>query len=302
MASLAPARLGKMVVSAVASNWRRYGPGAWPFRVVLGIVASLGVAACSGRSSDDDDAPNPVTPENFVDQAADAICGNVGGCCQSSGFTFDRAGCESYVRSVVDSSPTEGTVWDSTEAGRCIAALASVARACDADAGDVESCTRIRRGTVQEGEPCTGDTQCADIGGEQALCDYDDALQIDVCTAQAPTFSGGLGDDCDGTCTGTSCTHIVDEGAPPRATCFVEDHLVCDFTAGVCIPSPDVGEPCASYYCSPGAYCTFDTTVCASTKPLGSSCVESDECSDGLCDQMVCRAPTLASQGICTGQ
>jgi len=300
-----------MVVSTVTSNGRRFQPGARLLGAqgarLLGafssIVLSVAFSACAGSSHDDDhDASNGVSPGDFAEKAASAICGNLTDCCLEAGFTLERAACTAYVEGVIDNTSPAGTTWDSEAAGRCLEALASVARACDASAGETEYCTRIRRGTLPEGAACTDDAQCADIGGELAWCDSDGMSSGTVCMAPIPVLRGAVGDACDGTCTDRSCTRLALPGTTALATCFVEDGVVCDFDLGECVPAPGVGEPCPSYYCASGAHCPDDAPVCAATKPNGSSCEGSDECSEGTCINLVCTRPSVASQALCTGQ
>jgi hypothetical protein len=155
---------------------------------------------------------------------------------------------------------------------------------------------------LPEGAACEDDAQCAEIGGELAWCESDGLSPGTVCMAPPPVIRGGLGDACDGTCTDRSCTSLAVPGTTSLATCYVEDRLICDFDLGECVRPPNVGEPCPSYYCAPGAYCPYDTMVCVATKPNGSSCDVSDECSEGNCRDLVCGAPSIASQALCTGQ
>lgn len=51
---------------------------------------------------------------------------------------------------------------------------------------------------------------------------------------------------------------------------------------GMCATRPGVGDPCPSFECAEGAYCSGGT--CVETLPGGSDCASGDECQSGTCD------------------
>lgn len=242
----------------------------------------------------------PVAHADFGERAASAICGNIGGCCEDGGFGFDRAACDTYVRTVFDRDERPNTVWDSAAAGRCIDYYTEVATSCVVSQDQLEgSCDRLDHGVVPAGGDCQDDFECADIRGERAICFYDGTTVSGRCEAAIPPMRARRGDPCNTSCSGDCGSFPAD---PTTAACFLDDGVVCDFNVGVCVSVPGVGEPCPAYACLAGAYCDYLDLVCKAKKTAGASCEQGDECSIDTCRDGVCGPGSVASEEICLGQ
>ncbi len=117
---------------------RRGDSGASRFdagRGALALAALLSwgwLSACAGSSTRGGNVTGgPVGEGDFVHKVADAVCGNLSGCCAAAGFVYDRAGCEAYVLSEVEVNRPPNTTWDSAAAGKCIEWFANVASSCN---------------------------------------------------------------------------------------------------------------------------------------------------------------------------
>jgi hypothetical protein len=268
---------------------------------LIGLVAAGLLWSCSGRSTDDGDAPTrPVSEGDFVQAVADAMCANLGDCCAEAAIPYDRAGCEAYVFAELDLDPPPNATWDSVQAGKCVDLFARIASTCSyAGSGD-NPCQRVYRGTLPEGAACVDDDECADIRGSDATCAYDDVTPSGTCTRVVPPVRGKAGDACMGTCGTNSCTGF---GSPVEEarTCYVEDGVICSLSSYVCVPPPALGEACNDFYCVAGAYCSSLDLICRAPKPNGASCEFAEECTGGLCSNFVCGTRTLASTELCNG-
>jgi len=285
---------------------------AWSKGMVAGAVPLLFLWSCAGRSvgggsldsGPDSGSPDsgPVAQADFAERAVSAICGNIGGCCEKAGIGFDRAGCDAYVRAEADrDAPSPNTVWDSEAAGRCIDFYTDIATSClvSEDQFD-EHCDRVYRGTLPAGGECFDDFECADIGGERAICFHDGTTVNGRCKARnsPPPEHAGLGEACHTSC--SDCGHL----SPDISTgvCFLDEGMVCDFNINVCVPIAGLGEPCPAYVCVAGAYCDTLDLMCKAKKNDGASCEYGDQCSIGSCLDGVCSLRTVASVELCLGE
>lgn len=274
----------------------------------LGLVAVLSggllVGACGGSSkSDGSPGTGPVAEGDFIQKVADAVCGNLSGCCAATGLPYDRAGCEAYVLGELELDVSPNTTWDSVAAGRCVDWFVSVASSCRDSRDNREPCQDIYRGTLPEGAPCTASEECADIRGTAATCAYDSVTSMDTCAREIEPIRGRAGDACSSTCSADSCVGFGSpEGGAANTICHVEDGLLCSSVQGLCVPPPRLGEACFDYYCGAGAYCSNVSLVCTATKPNGQSCEFSEECTGSSCADGICGPRTLATSELCSGQ
>jgi hypothetical protein len=208
------------------------------------------------------------------------------------------------VLSEVEVNRPPNTTWDSTAAGKCIDWFASVASSCNEARADEDDdvCEDIYRGTLPQGAPCTEPEECADIGGADATCSYDDLSTSGSCVPVVEPIRGRAGDPCSATCSSNSCSGFGSI-SDPYTICYVEDGLVCNYSQGVCVPAPVLGESCLeSYYCAGATYCSSVSLVCEASKPDGASCESSEECAGGSCTNYVCGPRSLASSELCSGE
>lgn len=266
----------------------------------ISLTLATTFAACGGSTGDDTGATSTavIPRERFAARFADAICENIGGCCQSSGFQYDAAKCKLAASEALPPS-TADTDYDPSAAAACIEAVTNAARACrkvwDAEA---LSCNRAYRGRVATGGACIHTAECAQPahGGawcEEGVCKADTAAQFGERCSATCTELGTSGGEC-------SSTEASDD-VPNGATCWKNDGLVC--SKGVCAEVQRVGQPCTNDECADGAYCKQGT--CAALVPIGQPCSD-DECArgaaciDGVCTQFDCVGDTCSGSSIVT--
>jgi len=293
----------------------------------VGLSISGFVVACSGSTSGGGTSAAPVPADQFVSRYVGAVCDNIGGCCQNAGFAYDAQGCKTLGNQEFGSkfdANQPGVVYDADAAGACVAAIQKAASTCSGlDMGIASACANILKGTLQDGESCTSDAQCAAPPGGDAYCEVPLDAPSGVCVVHA---RGKAGDPCGATCTehsdgssecGSSST------STGNATCYTNDGLYCDQTCkpviavgqpcefegcamgaycgnGFCTAYPAVGEACGQgYLCAEGAFC--QGTTCQALLADGQACESGDQCKSGHCAGTVCGADTFVDQEICNG-
>jgi hypothetical protein len=273
---------------------------------------------------------------DFSQRFAASYCSSIQGCCQRFGENFDLASCQDAVRGYLTALlnaelANPNVVFDEQVAGQCIDAYAAALRACtEQNVATGEACEGLFRGTVELGGACGESSECIQSPEQPATCD------TGVCVADELYFSpydlepAALGEPCSATCEGdidgsSSCSG-TSTANPSAGPCWVNDGLICGST-GVCMPAPQVGEPCPQYFCTAGAYCAsgtcqpassdgpctdsvsclptsycdFATSLCTPRKPDGEACNADDECLGGACEADRCRVWSVASAESCAG-
>lgn len=291
--------------------------------VALGSLSLAG--GCSG-STTDGGGSTPVPADQFVTRFIDAVCNNIGSCCQQSGFAYDAAGCKALgqaeFKQPVSESPS--VVYDPNAAGDCIAAVQKAATSCGAFDFDSSACEAILKGTLQAGAVCASSEECADPAGGNAYCDVPLDATSGKCVVET---RGKSGESCGSTCTDHGDGSSDCMGSTQwtgQASCYVNDGLYCNGTcqpvipvgqpcevdgcamgaycqAGTCTAFPSAGEPCADgYLCGDASYCDPGGT-CQSEKAKGQSCASDEECSTHRCDAGLCSTDTIVSKELCSG-
>jgi hypothetical protein len=268
-------------------------------RALIGVLVAGLLWSCAGSSTGGGDGgTGPVTEGDFVQKAADAICGNLVGCCAAEGIPYDRAGCEAFVVAELELEPSPNKTWDSVEAGKCIDWFARIASSCHEAENNDGPCQHVYRGTLPEGAACEDSVECADIRGSVADCMFDDVTLAGTCGPVIEATRGRGGDACSRTCGIGNCYVFgADAGVP---VCYLEDGLFCS-SLGICVRAPVVGEPCDEFYCARGAYCSSEV-ICRALEPDGVPCESSEECAGRNCDDFVCGQGTIASTDLCSGR
>ena len=102
----------------------------------------------------------------------DAICGNIGPCCEEEALPFDEAECASFLTAflsrLVPSDPSLAT-FDETAAAACIDAATDLGAACPQTLAQqrsfTEACGSVFAGTLDDGEACEAHPECAAPSG-----------------------------------------------------------------------------------------------------------------------------------------
>ncbi|MET0595816.1 MAG: hypothetical protein ABW133_24165 [Polyangiaceae bacterium] len=293
----------------------------------------MGFVSCGGSAGDS----GPLAQEDFPKAFASAVCDNIGPCCMTEGFPHDAPSCRTNTEADLAESmkdlAAQGAVYDGAAARSCVDAYAKAAKSCG-DSKSVEAtCDRIFRGTRTNGEPCSGNEQCA-----SRSCRVIEGMTGSRC-APEPTarVHAKHGDACGWTCEvrgeREACTTVT-ASSPDAGRCYTNDGLFC-FPTGICGIAPRAGDtcktgsPCAddnfcvegtcsprhgtgpcttSDSCNRTAFCDEITKECKPLKALGEPCSTLTECQEGLCiarphdaTQRVCGYPTIAEERLCSG-
>ena len=302
-----------------------------------GTGSDAGGAGGGGGSGAPDSGLGPIALEDFPARFAEALCNNIGPCCQEEGHPHDATICyttaEAPIRREVMRVQTEGRPYNPAAARSCVDTIAFLARSCYHDGVSnlfEDACNPVFREYLPEGSPCQFAEQCASGGGCGSL---DGGPK--TCAGRIGPKRAKAGDSCVTTCMrsatlgGIDCT-MPGPGAPPSGDqCYVEDGLFCESSTYVCTPTPLLGQACmgspcrGDAYCESGAcvpkrtsgpcsdwgescastaFCDYNTWQCQPRKARGESCSGSFQCAPiDLCN-MTCRRRTIASPDSCMGE
>jgi hypothetical protein len=291
-------------------------------RLVLGILATnlfLAPLGCGGS-----DSPTSVSKDQFSSTLTHAACDAAANCCKAP-RTFDAAGCNMAATRVFAEALGDPLArYDAAEAGKCIDATRSAAKACQifstaTPPGFLElalpaACDHVFSGTAPPGAACRGAWDCAPSNEGPGLC-------VNGVCVQLVRGHKGDGCDCEAKSGRTICYNPQFAGAPASntiANCHAEDGLTCtDMNDGALTPScqqiGEIGAACWSNGlatgtpCVDGAYCEFnavsgggDSATCAARLPLGKSCTSSDACADdAYCDSLLGCATRKTAGAAC---
>jgi hypothetical protein len=300
------------------------------------IVAAVAIS-CFGACGSSDVRP-PVPIDDLARLLADALCNNIGPCCEQAGFPHEPGQChvtaETELRSEIEEFRSPHVAYDADAARACVDAYASVMKSCGNDDAIEDACGQVFAGTLMAGQTCANSAECV----RRTSCQDPDSSGVRRCIASAPTVHGKLGDACRATCTelegGFSCSGFAgpgggDAGTPGTASCFTNDGLYCDATF-TCVATPGLNEPCTvntvcagdafcdngrcaakrtsgpcaqfDGACAEAAYCDVAAQQCQLKKSTGAPCAAFDECkSPDRCTDGVCRTPTVVSEKACRG-
>ena len=291
------------------------------------VCAAVALGACSqadgGPTLAIDDLPRAV---------ADALCNNIGPCCEQAGFPHDAAQCviesEKALQLSLSAMRRREFFYDGVAAQACVDAYARAGRTCG-DASEVQrACRRVFTGALQLGQSCADTSECSP--GD--YCQRTSGASSGLCVSET-LLRGKLGDACGETCTHydeqefTSCTGL---SSSVTTQCYTNDRLFCS-DAHVCAPVPAVDQPCTAVstcagdtFCDPtantcaakrtsgpcgdfneacaaAASCNFGTRECELRKAHGAACTGAfDECvTTDFCIQGTCRTRTIATPFSC---
>jgi hypothetical protein len=296
---------------------------------IAAFLAPLAAAAFGGGCSKSDNGPSPT----FAQSMASSFCGALHSCCDTAKYAYDDSSCNAQLVNLFQSfyEPVNhgNVIYDPSVQGACQQAFADRESKCQdkydagliaTDAGNADpiaaACFGLLKGTIQPGQPCTFDGECAVPNPETAgSCQFDgtpNAPNPNQTVCFTTTFGAPPGSQCnEGSphyqtigCDGSQgfCTTLI--GAEGAGTCqgFAANGAACsfggpnpqvcnpatsycDFTTMKCTPIPGAGQACPQGQCTQGAYCdqTVNPATCAAQKPEGSPCQQPNECTSGNC-------------------
>jgi hypothetical protein len=236
--------------------------------------SGLAAGASVGGSSQVPDLPAECRPEpaaitspgsnpwlEFIPTWVETICSNIGGCCDAA--TFDVEGCRRHysgMTSVLANGDPDHYAYDPAAAEVCLEEVRSDLGACNNGFG--ASCTRVMRGLLRDGEPCTNHRDCVSGGcsgaGSGQKCGRPHAALDAPCALSCSLDNYGA----------WSCW-----GQPSQADigqCFLEDGLFCSLNGKALGPLDGSGA------------------TCQRLRAAGESCAGASECADRFCTSGVC--------------
>lgn len=242
-----------------------------------------------GCGDDDDDSGVSGEQIDFTHEMAKAICLSGRNCCEKDDLDIHDFCIKEYEIELADMVPPEpmDTVqWDASAATRCIEAMRTLYSKCTYDDQDIEAaseaCTysKLGRGTVKKGQPCTYSIECEGEGDIGGAC------------LDTSSWGGTSGNACFQVKImkeGESCSN---ESALAFVYALCDEELYCDNSGSepVCAKAPKEGESCLGS-CAKGFYCHYppdfsSQPVCKKQNTSGScendiECVY--ECVEGKC-------------------
>lgn len=244
-----------------------------------------------------------VTLDNICQVTTSEVCGAIEPCCNSEGFGFDRAACETQQNSECEASVAAvragNLIFDASQIDACLQNLPLIfGVSCDFGFADfarvlkaIKPCDDIFSGMVPEGGSCRVDDECQTSPNRNVFCDEDSA-----------------------TCQGTT---VVPLNGPCEVSedldTFCDEGLYCAVASlmpplvGTCQPATPSGMPCDTsapfnLECGFGFFCDGTTGVCTPGNRGGELCADDIECESFTCTQGRCE-PTdvIVDQEDCTG-
>jgi hypothetical protein len=298
---------------------------AWSHAALVGAVLCFG--ACGSH-----DEP-PVLIDDLARKIADALCNNIGPCCNAAGIPHDPAQCHAvakakYLLKIEYSRFRPNIVYDADAARACVDAYETSAKACHDGPEIWRACRYVFAGTLRPGEACARDEECfpdaqcvlADSGGRE-------------CQWSPFASRGKLGDRCRWTCfqDGGATVCVAPPGGGSGTSCFTHEGLYCDRSTAVCAMAPGIGQSCDAdvrcagadafcdnYVCAnkratgscgseldgcvATSYCELSAQQCTARKSTGAACTINNECrATDECTEGTCRPRTIASPSMCRG-
>jgi hypothetical protein len=267
----------------------------------LGAALLLTAVACSSKSGGNE--------SSFVQQ----FCALVTPCCAAAGLSTTGDQCD-----LLATTATSGSGYSESTAQACLSAAQAEQTAgtfCTTLGGDIGSCTQVFQqgsGSVQPGQPCQEDADCAPAAGGGAAC-FDVGVVEDAgASTGAVCVQTTAGQAGQGPCIGTQEGDVTSyawtgTGAAPTTAyvCSIATGSYCDAASQKCVALAAVGQPCTSdSTCVTSAYCNSSTVspVCATRLADGSSCATAPTAclTTSACNPVtnVCQA-LIAAGGAC---
>jgi hypothetical protein len=242
-------------------------------------VVALLLGACGTQ-------PNSVREDEFAGALAEAICTNIGPCCEKSQIGHVGPSCADQVRRIwspdLQRARKAHLVYDARAAARCVAESREQVVACQTFKEFVDeptpSCADVYRGgKVALGDECASPWDCAESSAGRVSCHYSLREERLFCAIRETV---GIGEKPEA----RSETHTYSE---------CESSLIQD-SDGYCRERPKLGEPCTGFNdpCEFGAVCDgLNTEKCVVPLPTGSACDDSLQCEGFWCNEGRCTEP-----------
>jgi hypothetical protein len=277
-------------------------------RTILSIAgvgsALLGNALGCGGSGSGNGATLAAGKDDFIAK----YCAEYAPCCAKVNRPSDGATCRIFFSALTPPN------YNAAAANDCLTEVHAAAASptfCDGLSNASEpSCSKVfdsASGTLQPGEPCTQDEECAPSAEGKVTCMsvFNNGAEIRKCQVQ---IAGKAGDSpCAGTVDGNityySFSGPVTDVAPKAYLCDVATAVYCDSSSRKCTAIGMLGDTCTTnsgqYTCVKAAYCDFTTRTCTATKAVGEACHSfPQECSVGnYCDDATMKCAVALADG-----
>ena len=305
--------------------------------IVSGLLAALGVSACSGNTSTNGAGNTPpVAYSDFAVTFAHSYCSSISTCCAQANYSTST--CESSLSAWMNAAIATVAVnphiaYDAVAGARLIDEIVAVNTACTnrtlSESMNVKL-DDVFHGTVQLGGSCDQSDDCIAPDAGYVTCNAG-VCELDTNSMSMDGPRVTEGQPCNATCNGTpntyGCSGIGTPGASSTpGSCWVQDGVFCN--NGTCTALPAIGQACSNYsYCQEaghcdnsvcvadtatgactnddgclsGRYCDTTSKVCTPLKANGAGCNSDTECSGGQCEQDSCRVWTVATAASCAG-
>ncbi len=281
------------------------GAAGGPSGGAAGAGATGGVAGVGGLGGSSSGGSAGYTLENVCQKTQPQGCEWAKDCCTTSGFGYDKSGCEKRALGDCEKSVAEVKAgkmsFDPTKVDACLAAYKKLLSQCTVGVNDLylaldelKACNYAFQGKVPTGSSCDRDADCAPSADPNVFVGCDDAAK--KCTSSKRLQ---LGANC-----------AIGDGVAD----FCAAGLYCDATwaapppfPGVCKTATPVGKKCNGFKpynleCGAGFYCNKSTSVCTPAKAGGASCSETLECQSYACESGKCDpVEPVVDQEACTG-
>jgi hypothetical protein len=300
------------------------------------MMAALLALGCADTSSAQGSGGGPIVLEEFAPAYAAATCDNIGPCCRRDGTPYDRTTCyenaKSLILATIAKQAGPNVTYDASAARDCVNAHGAALRTCARSTTNAtnDPCLHVFTGMLPAGAPCKSDAECTippashvtcirdpgtsggGAGGSATGGEVGSTTSTGICVVTKDytrPARGKVGVPCAGDCLGSNldaaCNPMSVMGAvtDPSVTalCHRPDRLYCSPESLKCTPHVDVGSPCSTYACAPGARC--DSGTCVAQRDTGPCVSSPDACLDSaFCDVAADRCtPKLADGQPCSG-
>jgi hypothetical protein len=284
-------------------------------------MAAVGAAAACSSPTNGGNSGGAGSSTDACGRVFDAFAKVANACAQQRGLgasgDFVPSARDNFVKSCTNQSAAPGSGLTPAFIGGCADALAKVSGCADVE--DLAACN-TPTGTLADGAPCGGDSQCAssrcgegssssgdggatDAGSKPAYCGVctPTAKEGAACTASLDCASGlaCIEDVCrkrSNVAEGATCV-FSKGGSTTVLNC--SPGLYCDLTiagtsySGSCKKIPNKGEACKSE-CADGLYCKDGT--CADRLAVGAPCSSTVQCRE----ELACKRS--GASGACTAR